>query len=85
MIYFIEIFIYLIYLLNKSYGINDDILLINNPSDNYQTSYTIISTNNRVKRNQLSWFDREIDRNQISCGHNVYAKLFTCSQLTECR
>jgi hypothetical protein len=81
MIYFIEIFIYLIFLLNKSNGINENVLLINDPSYNYQTSYTVI----RIKREQSSWLYPEIDKNQISCGHNVYVKLYTCSQLTECR
>jgi hypothetical protein len=81
MIYFIEIFIYLIFLLNKSNGINENILLINEPSHNYQTNYQII----RTKRDQSPWFYPEIDKNQISCGHNVYVKLYTCSELTDCR
>jgi hypothetical protein len=81
MIYFIEIFIYLIFLLNKSNGINENILLINEPSHNYQTTYQII----RTKRDQSPWFYPEIDKNQISCGHNVYVKLYTCSELTDCR
>jgi len=85
MIYFIEIFIYLIFLLNKSNGINENILLINDPSHNYQTIYEIISPLNRIKRDQSPWFYPEIDKNQISCGHNIYVKLYTCSELTDCR
>jgi hypothetical protein len=82
MIIFIEIVIYLIFLLNKSYGFNNkDILLINDPSHNYQTNYQII----RTKRDQSPWFYPDIDKNQISCGHNVYVKLYTCSKLTECQ
>jgi len=82
---FIEIFLSLIFLLNKSNGINEDILLINDPSHKYETPYTIISANNRVKRDQSSWFYPDIDKDQISCGQNVYVKLFTCLDLNDCR
>ncbi len=78
-------FIYLIFLFNKIQGNNEDILLINNPSHDYQTSYTILPINNRIKRDQSPWFYPDIDKNQISCGHNVYVKLYTCSQLIQCR
>jgi len=39
----------------------------------------------RIKRDQSPWFYPEIDKNQISCGPNVYIKLYTCSQLTDCQ
>ncbi|CAF2736251.1 unnamed protein product [Rotaria sp. Silwood2] len=86
MIYFIKLFIYLIFLLNKSYGIKQDILLINDPSHNYQTSYTIISENNRIKRDQSSSLILpDIANNQISCEHDVNIKLSNCLNLEECR
>jgi hypothetical protein len=85
MLDFIKISIYFIFIFDQSYGIDQDVLLINVPSHHLQTSYTIIPTNDRVKRDQSPWLYPEFDKNQISCGHNVYAKLLTCSQLTECR
>ena len=85
MIYFIQILIYLIILLNKSEGIHKEILLINDPSHIYPTPYTILSSNNREKRDQLSWFYPEIDKNRILCEENIYDKLYTCSYLTECK
>jgi hypothetical protein len=78
----IQISIYLIYLFNQIQGNQNEILLINDRSNDYQTSYTIL---NRIKRDQLPWFQFEFDKNQISCGHNVYMKLYKCSQLTQCR
>jgi hypothetical protein len=82
MIYFIQIIVYLIILLNKSDGINNDILLFNDPSHDHQSSYTII----RSKRDQQSsWLYPEIDKNQISCGHNVYVKVHTCIYLKDCK
>ncbi|CAF1292759.1 unnamed protein product [Rotaria sp. Silwood1] len=85
MIYFIKLFIYLIYLLNKSSGIKQDILLINDPSHNYQTTYTIISSNNRIKRDQLSLILPDITKNQILCEHDINIKLSNCLNLEECR
>jgi hypothetical protein len=81
MIYFIKLIVCLIFLLNQSYGINQDVLLINDPSHHSQTSYTIV----RIKRDQSPWFYPEIDKNQISCGHNVYVKLYTCSYSKDCK
>jgi hypothetical protein len=85
MINLIKISICLIVLFNKIQGNNEDILLINDQSNDYQNFYTILSANNRIKRDQSPWFYPDIDKNQISCGHNVYMKLYTCSQLTQCR
>jgi hypothetical protein len=85
MIYIIEIFIYLIFLLNKSEGINEERLLINDPSHVYYTPYSILSSNNRQKRDQSSWLYPEIDKDRISCEQDIYDKLFTCSHLTECK
>lgn len=81
MIVFIEIFLFLLFLLNQTHGNDKDILLFNDPTHDHLTNYEVI----RNKRDQSPWFYPEIDRNQISCGHNVYVKLYTCSQLTECR
>ena len=80
MIHWIELFVYLIlFLFNKSSGINEDILLINEPSHNYQTSYTVISTdNNRVKRDQSSNILHNIHKNQNLCEHDIYSKLSNC-------
>ncbi|CAF2179269.1 unnamed protein product [Rotaria magnacalcarata] len=84
MIYFIQLFIYLIYLLNKSNAINDDILLINDPSHNYQTSYTIVSDNKRLKRDQSSQTPSDIEKNQMSCGSDIYTKISPCLYLGAC-
>ena len=78
MIYFIELSIYLIFLFNKSDGINEDILVINEPSHYYQPSYTIISTNNRIKRDQSSNIHHDIDQNPSLCEHNIYSQLSNC-------
>ncbi|CAF3865893.1 unnamed protein product [Adineta steineri] len=83
--YFVQIFIYLIFLLNKSNGNNEDIILMNDLSYQYQEPYKIISTNARLKRDQSSWFYPEIDKDQISCGQNVYVKLFQCLDVKDCK
>lgn len=44
-----------------------------------------VLTYERNRRDQSPWFYPEIDKNQISCGPNVYAKLYSCSQLTDCQ
>lgn len=84
MIYFIQLFIYLIFLLNKSNAIKEDILLFNDLSYNSDTSYTVVSTNKRIKRDQLSWTPSDIEKNQMSCGSDVYTKLSACSLFGEC-
>ena len=83
MIYCIELFIIGIVFFNRIDAIDKNILLFNNPDDSLRTSYEIILP--RIKRDQSPWFYPDFDRNQISCGHNVYAKLYTCSQMTQCR
>ncbi|UJR08522.1 hypothetical protein I4U23_012785 [Adineta vaga] len=83
--YFIQILIYLIFFLQNSNGI-DDVLVMNDPSFIHKAPYEIITSNsNRTKRDQSSWFYPDIDKDQISCGQNVYVKLFTCSNLRNCR
>lgn len=78
---YIKLFLFLIFLLNKSQGNDNDVILLNDLTYNPSQNYEII----RDKRDLSPWFYPEIDKNQISCGHNVYSKLHTCSQLTECR
>lgn len=56
--------------------------LLNHP----QMDYEILSNDHlRIKRVPSPWFYPELDKNFVSCGHNVYAKLFTCSHPTDCK
>jgi hypothetical protein len=85
--YFIEIFFYLIFLLNQSTQNDDNILLINDPTNIYYTPYTILTSNNRVKRDKSSLFYPEIPHSNIihdQCDRHIYTKLYSCSQLTDC-
>lgn len=77
--YFIEIFLYLIFLFNKSSGeTNETILLINDSTNIYYPPYTILTTNNRLKREKSSLLYPE------QCDQHIYTKLYSCAQLTDC-
>ena len=53
---------------------------------NQINAYEILSNDHqRIKRVPSPWFYPELDKNFISCGHNVYAKLFICSHPTDCK
>ncbi len=86
--HFIEIYLYLIFLFNKSIQEkNDNILLINDPTNIYYKPYTILTSNNREKRDKYSLFYPEISHSNIiaeQCDQHVYTKIYSCSQLTDC-
>jgi hypothetical protein len=86
--YFIEILFYFIYLFNKSIQYNNEnILLINDPTNIYYTPYTILTSNNRAKRDQFSLAYSEINPTNLlhdQCDQHIYTKLYSCSQLTDC-
>lgn len=77
--YFIEIFLYLIFLFNQSLQDNNEtILLINDSTNIYYTPYRIVTLNNRLKRDKSSLLYPE------QCDQHIYTKLYSCSQLTDC-
>jgi hypothetical protein len=86
---FIEIiFIYLIFLFNKSIELNNEkILLINDPTNIYYTPYTILTSNNRVRRDKSFLLYPEINHSNIihdQCDQHIYTKLYSCSHSTDC-
>jgi hypothetical protein len=85
--YFIQIFLYLIFLFNKSEQYDENILLLNDRTNILYTPYTILTPNNRVKRDKSAWFYPEINHSNIihdQCDQHIYTKLYSCSQLTDC-
>ncbi len=67
------------FLFNKS--LEENILLINDPTNIYYTPYRILTTDNRVKRDKSSLFYPEIND---QCDQHIYTKLYSCSHLTDC-
>jgi hypothetical protein len=85
--YFIEIFLYFIFLFNNSEASNENILLINDLTNISYPPYTILTSNNRVKRDKSTWFYPEINHSNIiheQCDEHIYTKLYSCSHLTDC-
>ncbi|CAF1040921.1 unnamed protein product [Rotaria sordida] len=85
--YFIEIFLYMIVLFNKSTQNDENILLINDPTNIYYTPYTILISDNRVKREKSSWFYPTVNHATIihdQCDQHIYSKLYSCSHSTDC-
>jgi hypothetical protein len=84
--YFIEIFFYLIFFVNKSEEKNENILFLNHPSNISYPPYTILTSNYREKRDKFSWFNplkhAKIIHDQ--CDEHIYTKLYSCSHLSEC-
>jgi hypothetical protein len=77
--YFIEILFSIICLLNQSLE-EENILLINQPTNIYYKSYQILPTNYRFKRDKSSLFYHSNDQ----CDQHIYTKLYSCSHLTDC-
>jgi hypothetical protein len=86
--YFIEIFLYLIFLFNKSTQENNEtILLINDSTNIYYTPYTILTSNNREKRDKSFSLYPEINPSNLlsqQCDQHIYTKLYSCSHLKDC-
>ncbi|CAF3532145.1 unnamed protein product [Rotaria sp. Silwood1] len=85
--YIIEIFLYVILLFNKSKQNDENILLINDPTNIYYRPYTILASDNRVKREKSSWFYPTVNHATIihdQCDPHIYSKLYSCSHSTDC-
>ncbi len=76
--YFIEISFSFIILFHQSF--EENILVINEPTNVYYKPYEILTTNYRFKRDKSNLFYQSNDL----CDQNIYSKLYSCSQLTDC-
>ena len=74
-------------LFNQSQQNDENILLINDPTNIYYSPYTILTKDNRVKREKSSSFYPTSNRETNShdqCDQHIFNMLYNCSHSTEC-
>ncbi|CAF2081350.1 unnamed protein product [Rotaria magnacalcarata] len=85
--YFIEIFLYIVFLFNKSQQNDENILLANDLTNIDNAPHTILTSNNRLNREKSRLLSSINYPTSISeeCDQDVHDKLFHCSTLNNCR
>ncbi|CAF3091355.1 unnamed protein product [Rotaria socialis] len=85
--YFIEIFLYIILLFNKSQQNDENILLTNDLTNIDNAPHTILTSNNRLKREKSRLLSSITYPTSISeeCDQDVHDKLSHCATLNNCK